>query len=51
MRRKVITPLPKLERYDLVHLEMSFRGEAVVLVESAATDPVHHKRRGEKRSP
>jgi hypothetical protein len=30
---------------------MSFRGGAVVLVESAATDLVHHKPKGEKRSP
>jgi hypothetical protein len=51
VRREVITPLPKLERYELVHLEMSFRGGAVVLVESAATDLVHHKSKGEKRSP
>ncbi len=32
VRREVIAPLPELERYDLVHLEMSFRGGAVVLV-------------------
>ncbi len=51
VRREVVTPLPKLERYDLVHLEMPFRDGAGVLVKSAATDLVPHKRRGEKRYP